>query len=117
MINVTRRQWPPALMTMLTLTCGFAALEAARSDRWLTAALLIMLAALADGLDGTLARALHGVCDMGAQLDSLADVVAFGVAPAFIFVAHTTELPPGIRFGVALAFVLAGAFRDGFDCE
>jgi phosphatidylserine synthase len=48
---------------------------------------------------------------MGEQLDSLADIVAFGAAPAFLLATYLAPVPEPIRFGVALAFVLGGAYR------
>ena len=108
---MTLRQLPPAVVTTLTLACGLAALEAVRVSDWALALRLILAAAVADGVDGLLARRLNAVSAMGAQLDSLADIIAFGVAPAFLFSAYYGAGPGGLRFGVALAFVLAGAYR------
>jgi phosphatidylserine synthase len=48
---------------------------------------------------------------MGRQLDSLADIIAFGVAPAFLFATYYSAAAGWVRFGVALPFVLAGAYR------
>jgi CDP-diacylglycerol--serine O-phosphatidyltransferase len=108
---VTLRQLPPALVTALTLVCGLAALEAARTADWGLALRLMLVAAVADGTDGMLARRLHAVSPMGAQLDSLADIIAFGVAPAFIFATYYGDAPAVVRFGIAAAFVLGGAYR------
>jgi CDP-diacylglycerol--serine O-phosphatidyltransferase len=101
----------PAVVTMVTLTCGLAALEAARVGAWELALRLILLAMVADGVDGPLARRLRATSPMGRQLDSLADVVAFGAAPAFLFSTYYGGAPDPVRLGVALAFVLAGAYR------
>lgn len=108
---MTLRQLAPALVTALTLTCGVAALEAVRVQNWALALQLILAAAAADGVDGMLARRLQAVTAMGTQLDSLADIVAFGVAPAFLFATYYSAAPDWVRFGVALPFVLAGAYR------
>jgi len=109
--DVTARQWPPALVTMLTLACGLAALEAASAGRWTLAFSFVVVAAVTDGFDGSLARSLGASSAMGAQLDSLADIVAFGVAPAFLFAAYFTATPEPVRYGAGLVFVLAGAYR------
>ncbi|MDP9469716.1 MAG: CDP-alcohol phosphatidyltransferase family protein [Chloroflexota bacterium] len=105
------RQLLPALVTMVTLTCGLVALDAARMGDWDVALRLILLAAVADGIDGPLARRLRATSAMGEQLDSLADLVAFGVAPAFLFSTYYGRASDPVRLGVALAFVLAGAYR------
>jgi CDP-diacylglycerol---serine O-phosphatidyltransferase len=96
---------------MLTLSCGLAAIEAARTGNWDWALRFILLAAVADGLDGALARQLSATSDMGEQLDSLADIVAFGVAPALLFVTVFTSAPAPIRYSVGLFFVLSSAYR------
>ncbi len=108
---MTVRQLAPALVTALTLSCGVAALEAVRVEHWALALWLILAAAVADGVDGMLARRLQAVSAMGTQLDSLADIIAFGVAPAFLFATYYSAAPDWVRFGVALTFVLAGAYR------
>ena len=108
---MTVRQAVPAAVTMIVLACGMAALEAARVGAWDLSLRLILLAAVADGVDGMLARRLRAVSPMGQQLDSLADIVAFGAAPTFLFATYYRGAPDPVRFTVALAFVLAGAYR------
>ena len=108
---MTFRQSLPTAVTMITLACGVAALEATRAGVYDLALRLILLAMVADGVDGALARRLRGTSPMGEQLDSLADIVTFGVAPAFLFSTYHGGAPAPVRFGVALAFVLTGAYR------
>jgi CDP-diacylglycerol---serine O-phosphatidyltransferase len=96
---------------MLTLSCGLAAIEAARTGNWDWSLRFILLATVADGIDGALARQLRATTDMGEQLDSLADIVAFGAAPALLFVTVFTTAPAPVRYGVGLFFVLGGAYR------
>jgi len=76
----------PSLVTLLNGVCGFAAIAAAGSDKkaFALAGYLIVLAMIADMLDGRLARMSHNTSSFGGQLDSLCDVISFGVAPAFI---------------------------------
>jgi CDP-diacylglycerol---serine O-phosphatidyltransferase len=89
----------PSLATLGNALCGFAALYVCtlspegESDRWavmfadnrlLWAAYLVFIAAIFDVLDGRLARLTRHTTDFGGQLDSLADVISFGVAPAFV---------------------------------
>ena len=101
-------------VTFAALACGFASFEASRTGSWDIALRLIMLAALADGIDGTIARRLHAAGQMGKQLDALSDVVAFGAAPAFLFLARylntVDPLNPAL-FACATVFLGAGAYR------
>lgn len=99
------------MVTMVALACGLAALEAARGTSWDLALWLILLAAIADGVDGVLARRLRVTSAMGEQLDSLTDIVAFGTAPAFLFSSYYGDAPAVLRFGVPFGFVVAGAYR------
>ena len=72
----------PNLFTLLSLCAGVTAIRAAIEQRWELAVALIVAAALLDGVDGHLARALKAQSRFGAELDSLADFINFGVAPA-----------------------------------
>ena len=73
---------------------------------------LVVIAALLDGVDGRLARALKAQSKFGAELDSLADFVNFGVAPAVIvFIWGLGGLPRGFGWIVALVFALAMGLR------
>ncbi len=74
-------------MTLLNLAAGFAALVAALRGEFLFAGGFIVLGLVFDALDGRVARAVRGGDNFGRELDSLADVVSFGVAPAFLAVA------------------------------
>ncbi|MFO7940641.1 MAG: CDP-diacylglycerol--serine O-phosphatidyltransferase [Bacteroidales bacterium] len=74
----------PNLITLMNLGSGVFAILAATEHEMGIAVAFILLAAVFDFLDGLAARALHVVSDIGKQLDSLADLVSFGVAPAFI---------------------------------
>lgn len=74
----------PNLFTLLSLCAGLTAIRMAIEHKFDAAVLLIVAAALIDGIDGRLARALKVQSRFGAELDSLADTVNFGVAPAII---------------------------------
>ena len=101
---------PANLITSASLCAGFLALLSVERSLGLTAA-LVGLAAVLDLVDGALAR--RSGCDrrFGAQLDSLADLVCFGVVPAYaVYVALLSRLPvAGVV--VCLLFVVAGAWR------
>src|ERR1700751_3539923 len=74
----------PNLITLLALCAGLTAIRLAVEDRLEWAVAAIVFAALLDGIDGRIARMLKGTSRFGAELDSLADFVNFGVAPALI---------------------------------
>ncbi len=74
----------PNAFTLFNLVFGCFAIAYAFNNDLFNAAIFIFLAALSDFLDGTVARALNVSSELGKQLDSLADIVSFGVAPAFI---------------------------------
>src|SRR5260221_6640051 len=74
----------PNLITLLALCAGLTAIRLAVEDKLDFALAAIVFAALLDGIDGRIARMLKGTSRFGAELDSLADFVNFGVAPALI---------------------------------
>jgi archaetidylserine synthase len=80
-MNVFREMRPPDLFTLLNALLGFAAVVAASLGEVRISVILILSAAVADGLDGFLARRMDASL-LGSNLDSLADLVSFGVAPA-----------------------------------
>jgi CDP-diacylglycerol--serine O-phosphatidyltransferase len=75
---------PPNAVTLLALGLGIVALVAAGDNKFEEAAIAVLAAALLDACDGKVARAMGGASRFGTELDSLADLVSFGVAPAFI---------------------------------
>ncbi len=74
----------PSLFTIGSMYCAFASIAASVEGRLSTAAIYIGFSIIMDGLDGRIARALNAHTDIGVQLDSLSDIVAFGVAPALM---------------------------------
>ena len=78
------RMLVPNFFTLLSLCAGVTGIRMAIEQRYDIALLLIVLAALIDGIDGRLARALKAQSRLGAELDSLADFVNFGIAPALV---------------------------------
>lgn len=75
----------PSLLTLGNLLCGFAAIVLADP---LYSMALICIAAVIDTFDGLVARALNATSDFGKQIDSLADIVSFGVAPGVLIYQH-----------------------------
>ena len=76
--------WLPNLFTIVALFAGFYAIVQAMSGRFEQAAIAIFVAMVFDGLDGRVARLTHTQSAFGAELDSLSDMVSFGVAPALV---------------------------------
>ncbi len=74
----------PNLLTLVNLFSGFAAIVYATVGNYEKAALFILIAAIFDMLDGLVARLINAASEFGAELDSLCDVVSFGVAPSFM---------------------------------
>ncbi len=74
----------PDLLTTTNLSCGVASILLASQGQLTAACGLVFIGALFDVLDGLAARALGGGSELGKQLDSLADMVTFGVAPLVI---------------------------------
>jgi len=106
------RMLVPNVFTLLSLCAGLTAIRMAIELRYEMAIALVVIAALLDGVDGRLARALRAQSKFGAELDSLADFVNFGVAPAVIvFIWGLGGLPRGFGWIVALVFALATGLR------
>ncbi len=106
------RMLVPNVFTLLSLCAGLTAIRMAIELRYELAIVLVVIAALLDGVDGRLARALRAQSRFGAELDSLADFVNFGVAPAVIvFIWGLGGLPRGFGWIVALVFALATGLR------
>ena len=102
----------PNIFTLLSLCAGLTAIRMAVELRYELAIALVVIAALLDGVDGRLARALKAQSRFGAELDSLADFVNFGVAPAMVvFIWGLGGLPRGFGWIVALVFALATGLR------
>ncbi len=72
----------PNLFTIGAMFAGFYAIVAAMKGHYQSAAIAILIAVVLDGLDGRIARIMNAQSDFGAQLDSLSDMVSFGIAPA-----------------------------------
>jgi CDP-diacylglycerol--serine O-phosphatidyltransferase len=101
----------PSLFTTANIFCGFTAIMMSFQREFQMAAVLILVAAILDGLDGRVARMTGGTSDFGGEFDSLADVVSFGMAPAFLV--FVWGLAPLRRYGwvIAFLFLICGAVR------
>lgn len=95
----------PNAVTALALCSGLSGVRFAISGDWEKAVAMIMIAGVLDGIDGRIARLLHGESRFGAELDSLSDAISFGVAPALILYLWSLAALP--RFGWMCALLLA----------
>lgn len=101
----------PNAITVAATCAGLSGIRFAIEGRWEFAAGAILIAAILDTLDGRMARLLKASSDFGAELDSLSDFVAFGVAPAMISYFWLLDSLGGIGWGVALFFSVCMGLR------
>ena len=101
----------PNLITLLALCAGLTAIRLAIEGRLELALAAIVFAALLDGIDGRVARMLKGTSRFGAELDSLADFVNFGVTPALILYFWGLHELKSFGWIVALVFAICAALR------
>ena len=117
----------PNLFTASNLLCGIIAIISLLSGRWDWACYLIYIAAILDFLDGFIARKLNQMSELGKQLDSLADMVTFGVAPGIlVFALLVVQTGPAIELNSLVTFhekvgdsmsTYLSAFADGSWAE
>ncbi|TMJ96268.1 MAG: CDP-diacylglycerol--serine O-phosphatidyltransferase [Alphaproteobacteria bacterium] len=101
----------PNLITLLALCAGLTAIRLAVEDKLEWAVAAIVFAALLDGIDGRIARLLKGTSRFGAELDSLADFVNFGVAPALILYFWGLHQLGNLGWIAAMVFALSTGLR------
>ncbi|MDR0555967.1 MAG: phosphatidylcholine/phosphatidylserine synthase [Holosporaceae bacterium] len=101
----------PSVITISAMCVGLTAIRFALFRRWEEAVLCIFTAALLDALDGRVARFLGNASQLGAQLDSLSDLVCFGVAPAVLLFMKSMHLYGVVGWGVCMFFTVCCALR------
>ena len=101
----------PNMLTLIGVCIGLTSIRFALDGRFEFAIIAIIFAALIDGLDGRIARLIKGTSKVGKELDSLTDMISFGVAPAFIM--YFWNLNSLGRFGwlLCLVYVVCVALR------
>tara|TARA_Y100000022_G_scaffold114_1_gene96 strand:- start:998 stop:1801 length:804 start_codon:yes stop_codon:yes gene_type:complete len=101
----------PNMLTLIGVCIGLTSIRFALSGEFHLAIIAIIIAALIDGLDGRIARLIKGTSKVGKELDSLTDMISFGVAPAFIM--YFWKLNTLGRFGwlLCLVYVICVALR------
>ena len=101
----------PNVLTLIALCAGLTAIRFGLQGRWESAVIAIAVAAVFDALDGRMARLLKGTSKFGAELDSLSDVISFGVAPALLMYLWALRDLKGAGWVLALAFCVCCALR------
>jgi CDP-diacylglycerol---serine O-phosphatidyltransferase len=101
----------PNAITALALCAGLTGIRFAISGDWQLAVAMVMLAGILDGLDGRVARLVRGESRFGAELDSLADAISFGVSPALILYLWSLQRLPRIGWLAALLLAVFCALR------
>ena len=101
----------PNLFTAMNMFSGFLSIVSASQGRFIYAAWLIIIASIFDALDGAMARLTRSSSELGVELDSLSDVVSFGVAPSFLI--YESYLFQFDVAGIIISslLMLAGGFR------
>ena len=101
----------PSAITIIGMCFGLTSIRMSLEGFHELAASLILLAAVADGLDGLAARQLNAVSKFGAELDSLTDFLCFGVAPSILLYCMFTNELGSFGWGATLVFVAACCLR------
>lgn len=109
--RVPVRMLVPNFFTLLALCAGLTAIRMAIELRFELALAAIVIAALLDSVDGRVARLLKASSRFGAELDSLADFVNFGVAPAVVLYIWGFNTPKGLGWIIVLVFAISSALR------
>lgn len=109
--GIPLRALVPNAVTALALCSGLTGVRYAIAEDWERAITFVIIAAVLDGMDGRIARMLRGQSRFGAELDSLSDVIAFGVSPAIILYLWALQEVPRYGWIFALAHAVCAALR------
>ncbi len=101
----------PNVITVLAICAGLSGIRLAFEGRFEPAVLMVLLAAFLDGIDGRIARMMKGQSKFGAQMDSIADAVNFGAAPALVLYAFALDQVKSFGWIAALVYAVACCLR------
>ncbi|TCL70200.1 CDP-diacylglycerol--serine O-phosphatidyltransferase [Rhizobium sp. BK251] len=101
----------PNLITVLAICAGLTGIRLAFENRYELAVAMVLLAAFLDGIDGRIARLMKATSKFGAQMDSLADIVNFGVAPALVVYVFALDQARSLGWIAALIYAIAAGLR------
>ena len=110
-----RKSCIPNVFTFINLSCGIISILSVMNEKYALSGAFILLAGLVDRYDGRVARFLNVSSDLGKELDSLADLVSFGVAPSIlVYILFNLDSfgPNGLLgYAILLLFPICGAYR------
>ncbi len=109
--NKKTRTILPNMFTLVGVCIGLTSIKFAFDERFGLAIICIIVAGLIDGLDGRIARLIKGTSQVGKELDSLTDVISFGVAPAFIMYFWQLNSLGRVGWLICLIYVICVALR------
>lgn len=101
----------PNIITILAICAGLTGVRLAFENRYELAVGMVLVAAFLDGIDGRIARLMKATSKFGAQMDSLADIVNFGVAPALVLYVFLLDQARSIGWIAALIYAIAAGLR------
>ncbi|MBB3963828.1 CDP-diacylglycerol--serine O-phosphatidyltransferase [Rhizobium metallidurans] len=101
----------PNLITILAICAGLTGIRLAFENRYELAVGMVLVAAFLDGIDGRVARLMKATSKFGAQMDSLADIVNFGVAPALVVYVFALDEARSLGWIAALIYAIAAGLR------
>lgn len=101
----------PNLITVLAICAGLTGIRLAFENRYELSVAMVLLAAFLDGIDGRIARLMKATSKFGAQMDSLADIVNFGVAPALVVYVFALDQARSLGWIAALIYTIAAGLR------
>jgi CDP-diacylglycerol--serine O-phosphatidyltransferase len=109
--EIPLRLMVPNLITVLAICAGLTGIRLAFENRYELAVAMVLLAAFLDGIDGRVARLMKASSKFGAQMDSLADIVNFGVAPALVVYVFVLDQARSLGWIAALIYAIAAGLR------
>ena len=101
----------PNIFTLIGVCIGLSSIKFAFDGNFTLSILAIIVAAIIDGLDGRIARLIQGTSKVGKELDSLTDIISFGVAPAFIMYFWKLNEIGRVGWLICLIYVICVALR------
>jgi CDP-diacylglycerol--serine O-phosphatidyltransferase len=109
--EIPLRMMVPNLITVLAICAGLTGIRLAFEGRYELAVSMVLVAAFLDGIDGRIARMMRATSNFGVQMDSLADIVNFGVAPALVLYVYVLDQARSFGWIAALIFAISAGLR------
>jgi CDP-diacylglycerol--serine O-phosphatidyltransferase len=109
--EIPLRMMVPNLITVLAICAGLSGIRLAFEGRYELAVAMVLLAAFLDGIDGRIARMMRATSNFGVQMDSLADIINFGVAPALVLYVYVLDQAKSLGWIAALIFTISAGLR------